>query len=92
MVVAVIWVIITARVRTYQARHLAVHVLLISAVGATAVHAMEHGFRTTLIENATRGVTLEDINSMREKLKRQGAAIVNSNHVRIVIRAVDVYD
>ena len=53
----------------------------ISLPGATTQHALEHGFRTVLVEDAARGVSLEDINATRDRLKRSGAAIVRSEQV-----------
>ena len=49
--------------------------------GATANHALEHGFRTVLVEDASRGVDLQDIESVREKLIRGGAVVVDSADV-----------
>lgn len=49
--------------------------------GSTACHALEHGFRTVLVEDASRGVNLEDIDEMRAKLLRGGAVVTNSEDV-----------
>lgn len=49
--------------------------------GATALHSLEHGFRTVVVEDACRGVSLEDIAATRQKLQRGGAIIVDSSKV-----------
>ncbi|KAK3100778.1 hypothetical protein FSP39_025191 [Pinctada imbricata] len=42
-------------------------------VGFTGLHSIEHGFRTILIEDACRGVCLEDIDQMRKNLLEKGS-------------------
>ena len=59
--------------------------------GATALHSLEHGFRTALIEDACRGVDVEDIKATREKLIKNGGVIVQSNQVIMIIFAHSVY-
>ena len=51
---------------------------------ATTKHALEHGFRTVLVEDACRGVDEKDITGVKEEILRQGAIIVNSDEVCIV--------
>ena len=41
-------------------------------VGSTAVDAVEHGFKTYIIWDATRGVANETIDAMEKKLKKVG--------------------
>ncbi|ELT95024.1 hypothetical protein CAPTEDRAFT_144642 [Capitella teleta] len=58
-------------------------------VGSTAVHSIEHGFRTVLIDDASRGVELADINAMKQKLIKTGAVIVDSDRVADMVDATD---
>ena len=62
--------------------------------GATTTHSLEHGFRTTLIEDGCRGVSLEDIAHTRASLLRQGAAVVSSadvsNNIWTIITPLDM--
>jgi len=50
-------------------------------LGYTGKDALEHGFRTILIEDACRGVDLDDIGKMRKFLHEKGAVVVNSSKV-----------
>ncbi|KAI8797909.1 pyrazinamidase/nicotinamidase [Biomphalaria glabrata] len=50
-------------------------------VGFTAKHALKHGFKTVLIEDASRGVSLDGIYKMKNDLIRKGAHIVDSEQV-----------
>ena len=59
---------------------------LLTISGSTALHSLEHGFRTVLIEDASCGVDLTDIEKMRQKLKRQGAVVVQSSAVSFFYR------
>ncbi|XP_069129306.1 nicotinamidase-like [Argopecten irradians] len=58
-------------------------------VGSTGVHALEHGYRTILIEDAARGVNLDDISNMRKNLQEKGAVITNSSKVKDLVGSVD---
>ena len=49
--------------------------------GSTAKHALEHGFRTIVIDNACRGVTVADIDNTKEQLSKLGAIFVDSSEV-----------
>ncbi|XP_015927344.1 nicotinamidase-like [Parasteatoda tepidariorum] len=51
----------------------------------TSLHSLEHGYRTILIEDACRGVALEDIQSMKEELVVNHGVIVNSDKVRNMV-------
>ena len=53
----------------------------ICLLGSTARHALEHGFRTVLIEDACRGVAQSDIDRTKEELRALGAIIVDSSEV-----------
>lgn len=50
-------------------------------VGLTAVDAAEHGFKTYIIRDATRGVANETIDAMEKKLKKVGVFTINSGKV-----------
>ena len=50
-------------------------------VGATAKHSLEHGYRTILVEDGCRGISVEDILSTRDKLVEEHAVVVNSSQV-----------
>ena len=54
-----------------------------SFVGYTAFHALEHGFRTVLIDDACRGVDQTNIDDTKQKLVDQGAIIVHSSQVLV---------
>ncbi|XP_046374179.1 nicotinamidase-like [Haliotis rufescens] len=56
-------------------------------VGSTALHALEHGFRTVLIEDGCRGVCLQGIDDMRQKLISNGAYIGTSDEVQDLVSA-----
>ena len=49
------------------------------------MHAIEHGFRTVLIEDASRGVETEDMKATRERLIKNGAVVVQAKEARIHI-------
>ncbi|XP_077866235.1 nicotinamidase-like [Saccoglossus kowalevskii] len=50
-------------------------------VSFTSIDAAEHGFRTTVIEDACRSVDCTDALKMKNKMKEAGCVIVNSQHV-----------
>lgn len=54
-------------------------------VGSTAEHANEYGFRTTLIDDATRGVDTAGISDMKNKLINKSAVIIDSSRVRSMV-------
>lgn len=58
-------------------------------VGFTCLDAIEHGFRTILIEDACRGVDTADINEMRENLKKNGAVISHSCKIKDLVESHD---
>lgn len=51
-------------------------------VGYTALHALEHGYRTILIEDACRGVECADIEKMKERLLSDHGAVTKSDKVK----------
>lgn len=55
-------------------------------VGSTAIHANEYGFRTTLIEDASRGVDGKTITDMKKRLINSNAAVVHSDRVLSMVR------
>lgn len=50
-------------------------------VGATAVDAISSGYRTILVDDCCRGVDLEDIESIKEKMVSTNGVIVTSKDV-----------
>lgn len=50
-------------------------------VGSTAVDALNAGYRTILIEDASRGIDLGNIAKMRQKIIDLGGIIVDSSEV-----------
>ena len=52
-------------------------------LGSTAFHAIELGFRTCLIEDASRGINNENINKAFEKIKDEYGCVVNSKEVNL---------
>ncbi|GFQ88567.1 nicotinamidase [Trichonephila clavata] len=54
-------------------------------VGYTALHALEHGYRTILVEDACRGVDVKDIEETKRKLVERHGAIVTSDKVRNMV-------
>lgn len=55
-------------------------------VGATAEHAVEYGFRTTLINDASRGVDLKAIAKTKNNLINKSAVIIDSDRIRDMAR------
>ena len=51
-------------------------------LASTAYHAIELGFRTVLIEDCSRGIRDESINSTFEKVKASHGCVVHSSEVR----------
>ena len=58
-------------------------------VGSTAMHANEHGFKTTLIEDASRGVDGKTIADMKKRLINNLGAIVHSDRVLDMVRGIE---
>ncbi|XP_054721391.1 nicotinamidase-like [Uloborus diversus] len=58
-------------------------------VGSTAMHALEHGYRTILIEDACRGVDVKDIEIMKERFKEGNGAVVSSDKVKDMVLGRD---
>lgn len=58
-------------------------------VGSTATHALEHGLRTVLVEDASRGVNPEHIQQMRNRLMEKNGVIVDSTQVKAMVLAKD---
>ena len=52
------------------------------AAGSTAFHANELGFRTILIDDCSRGINEDNIQSTFNKLKSEFACVVQSNEVK----------
>lgn len=58
-------------------------------VGSTAVDALRAGYRTVLIEDASRGVDLESIEKMRKRFTDLGGIIVDSSEVQGLVSGRD---
>ncbi|GBL83043.1 Nicotinamidase [Araneus ventricosus] len=58
-------------------------------VGYTALHALEHGYRTILVEDACRGVDLKDIEATKEKLQERHGVIATSDKVKNMVLGRD---
>lgn len=58
-------------------------------VASTARHALENGYRTYLVDDASRGVSREDILEMIKTLIAQGAILVQSREVKDLVEAKD---
>lgn len=58
-------------------------------VSFTAFDALEHGFRTVLIDDACRGVDTEAIEQTKRKLKDSGGIIVHSSQVKSIVTGED---
>lgn len=58
-------------------------------VGYTALHALELGYRTVLIDDACRGVLCEEIENMKSKLVRQHGVVVTSEAVKGMVEGKD---
>ena len=51
--------------------------------GSTAFHAIELGFRTCLVEDASRGINNENINKAFEKIREEYGCVINSKEVKL---------
>lgn len=58
-------------------------------VGLSALDAIEYGYRTVLIEDASRGVSDHGINQMKTRLMSNNALVVNSSQVLRLVEAED---
>ncbi|XP_059162941.1 nicotinamidase-like [Physella acuta] len=56
-------------------------------VGFTARHAIKHGFRTVVIEDAARGVTLDGICKTKTKLSTKGIFTAETDQVPRLVKA-----
>ncbi len=54
-------------------------------VGATAIDALELNYRVVLVQDACRGVVIDDINAIKLRLIEKGAVLVDSNEVRFIL-------
>ena len=53
-----------------------------SFAGATAMHALDEGFRMTLVDDACRGVIPEQIETLKQNIMKTNGVIVTSSQVR----------
>ncbi|XP_023343129.1 uncharacterized protein LOC111712678 [Eurytemora carolleeae] len=58
-------------------------------VASTAFHALELGFRTALVSDASRGINLENINAAYNRIKEEHGVIVNSTEVKAMVQGRD---
>ncbi|XP_022244231.1 uncharacterized protein LOC106461530 [Limulus polyphemus] len=58
-------------------------------VGSTALHALEHGYRTVVVDDASRGVNMEEIAYMQKTLISRNAVVVTSDKVRDMVEGLD---
>ncbi|XP_032799639.1 uncharacterized protein LOC116936568 [Daphnia magna] len=58
-------------------------------VGATASHSLEHGYRTILVDDASRGISLDDIHHTRDSLAEKNAVVVHSSQVKDMVEGRD---
>jgi hypothetical protein len=52
-------------------------------LGSTAFHALELGFRTCLIEVASRGINNENINKAFNKIREEHGCVIKSKEVNL---------
>ena len=55
--------------------------LIIYLEASTAFHALELGFRTTLVEDASRGIDKENISQTFDRIVEESGCVVNSKAV-----------
>jgi len=58
-------------------------------VGATALHSLEEGFRTIIVDDACRGVSAEDIDTLKENIIKTSGVIVNASQVKSMVQGRD---
>lgn len=58
-------------------------------VGATTMHSLEHGFRTLLIEDACRGVSVDSIERTKRNILDKHGVVVKSSQVQALVLAKD---
>ena len=56
---------------------------------STAFHALELGFRTILIEDASRGIQEENITATFARVKAEHGCVVNSSEVKAMVQGRD---
>ncbi|KAI3385381.1 hypothetical protein SNEBB_009851 [Seison nebaliae] len=58
-------------------------------VGSTALHGVEYGYKTVVVEDACRGVNNDDIDMMRNRLRENGALILPSHVISNMVKGID---
>lgn len=58
-------------------------------VGATALDSMSLGYRTILVEDASRGVDKEGIEKTKRDVVQANGVIVHSHHVKAMVEGMD---
>lgn len=58
-------------------------------VSSSARHALEYGYRTILVDDASRGLNTEDMAASRKNLTSQNALVVDSGEVMHLVTGMD---
>ncbi|CAL8117369.1 unnamed protein product [Orchesella dallaii] len=58
-------------------------------VGKTALHAIELGYRTIIVDDGCRGITLEDIVNTKQEVEDGWGAVVQSDEVKPMVQGRD---
>ncbi|XP_046633855.1 nicotinamidase-like [Daphnia pulicaria] len=58
-------------------------------VGATARDSLEHGYRTILIDDASRGISVDDILHTRDIITEKNGLVVHSSQVKDMVEGRD---
>ncbi|KAI1282046.1 Nicotinamidase [Halotydeus destructor] len=58
-------------------------------VSWTAIHGNEYGYRTVLVNDASRGVDVKDISAMKDLLINHSALVVDSDRIPDLVTACD---
>lgn len=57
--------------------------------GYSALHSLEEGFRTILIDDCSRGITTEGMEKMKEDFVANGGLMVQSNEIKPMLDGSD---
>ena len=57
--------------------------------GYSALHSLDEGFRTILVDDCSRGITLDGIEKMKENFVSNGGLIVQSNEIKPMLDGSD---
>lgn len=62
---------------------------LIALLGYSALHSLEEGFRTVVIDDCSRGITLDGMEKMKEDLTANGGLLVQSSEIKPMLDGSD---